>query len=536
MTWNSTIMAKFPLLDQLRQAYKIARIVNQSGIPADEVIDMLQEKISRRRLLYGGMALGGAIAGAELGDAPRPAVAASADAKILVIGAGIAGLTAAYRLQQAGVAVDIIEARDRVGGRMYSSPNALGTSTTVELGGEFIDTDHLYIQQLAKELGFSLANLDDVQAGLIPTTYYFQGRNVPLSEIVGYYMPVAPIIAADAIAADQSTKALIRFDQLSIYEYLTTYLSQKGVTINPILLELLDVAYTTEYGREISEQSSLNLIFLIGTDATTTGFSIFGVSDEKFQIIGGNQQLPLKLANILETSILTGTVLEAICQRSDGRYQVSSRSGSKSFDRTYERVLLTLPFSVLRTVQLEVDLPPLKRLAINQLGYGTNAKLITAYQERIWRTQYHATASIFTDLGFQNTWEASSYATGVNGLISDFTGGKRGLSLGIGTPEDQAQRLLPQLETVFPGITAQRQGNAIRAFWPGQPYSRGSYACYLVGQWTQFYVKGVEGQRVNNLFFAGEHTSQNFQGYMEGGCETGTKAAVEILKDLGVKK
>lgn len=528
-------MAKFPLIDLLRRAYKIARLSHHSGIPADEIIDIFKQKTSRRRLLYGGLTAAGAIAGATLGNIHLASVAVAADSKILVVGAGIAGLTAAYRLQQAGVPVDIIEARNLVGGRIRSLPNAAGTSTTVELGGEFIDSSHICMRRLAKELNLPLADLDAAQANLIPDTFYFQGRNIPLSEIVAYFVPVAPIIEADATAADQSTAAFIRLDQLSITEYFTKYLSQKGVTINPILQALLEVAYTTEYGREAEEQSCLNLIFLIGTDATEEGFSIFGESDERLQIIGGNQQLLLKLAKIVNKSLTLGTALEAIRQLPDGRYRVTLQSNLSSFERTYERVLLTIPFSVLRTVRINVDLPPLKRLAINQLSYGTNAKLITAYKERIWRTQYQATAAIFTDLGFQSTWESTPFATGTSGLVTNFKGGLLGLALGVSTPEAQAQQLVPQLDVVFPGMSQQRQGSAIRAFWPDEVYSRGSYSCYLVGQWTKFYLKKVEAQRVGNLFFAGEHTSQDFQGYMEGGCESGERAATEILKDLGLK-
>lgn len=83
------------------------------------------------------------------------------------------------------------------------------------------------------------------------------------------------------------------------------------------------------------------------------------------------------------------------------------RSGYRTFDRTYERILLTLPFTTLRLVQLDVDLPAFKKKAIAQLGYGTNAKLITAYQQRLWRTQYNSTGEvaarrILKDLGFRN--------------------------------------------------------------------------------------------------------------------------------------
>lgn len=191
-----------------------------------------------------------------------------------------------------------------------------------------------------------------------------------------------------------------------------------------------------------------------------------------------------------------------------------------------------MPFSVLRKIQIDVDLPPVKRLAIKTLGYGTNAKLITGYREPVWRSRYGSTANVYTDTGFQNTWESSqSRYTFGQGLITNYTGGRQGLVLGTATPEFHAQRLVSQLEQVFPGISAARlQGKTNRVHWSSEQYTRGSYSCYLVGQWTQMY--GVEGERVGNLFFAGEHTSLDYQGYMEGGCESGEAVALAILEDL----
>ncbi|BBD65162.1 Amine oxidase (flavin-containing) [Nostoc commune NIES-4072] len=128
-------------------------------------------------------------------------------------------------------------------------------------------------------------------------------------------------------------------DNTSIAEYL------EQAKINPILQKMLYVAYTTEYGREAAEQSCLNLVFLIGTNTDT--FSVYGESDERYTIRGGNEQVPRLLADYLGNAIQTDTELEAICIRPDGRYRVSLRSGYRTFERTYERILLTLPFSTL---------------------------------------------------------------------------------------------------------------------------------------------------------------------------------------------
>lgn len=522
-------MAKSALMVSLQRAYKIARASIKTDIPTDEIVDILQQKTTRRRLLYAGLGLASAIATATWHNG-RDSTAFATIPKVLVVGAGIAGLTAAYRLRQAGVPVDVIEARNRVGGRIRSLANAAGTGVTVELGGEFIDTDHTKLRSLAQELGLETADLLAADKGLVPETWYFQGRKIPELEIITYFIPLAEKIDQDLAAIGDGdvtyrshNQAAIALDNTSITKYL------EQAEINPILQEMLELAYTTEYGREAAEQSCLNLLFLIGTNTDT--FSVYGESDERYTIRGGNDQVPRLLGNSLANVIETDTQLEAITIRPDGRYRVSFRSGYKTFDRTYERILLTLPFSTLRLVKLNVNLPAIKRKAIAELGYGTNAKLITAYQQKLWRTKYNSTGSTFTDIGFQATWESSRYQKSRKGLITNFTGGEHGLSLGKGSAESQAQILLPQLEQIFPGIKNVRQGQAIRAYWPGEQYTRGSYACYLVGQWTS--IAGSEQKRVGNLFFAGEHCSLSYQGYMEGGCRTGEVAARRILKDLG---
>lgn len=528
-------MAKSGLMAALRRAYGIAKKSMATGIPAGELLDMsrkaLDTPLSRRRLLQGSLAAASALAAATWTREGHKAVAQQTGrSPILIVGAGIAGLTAAYRLRLGGVRADIIDATNRPGGRIRTQPKVAATPIFAELGGEFIDTNHTSLLGLASELGLRAIDLTVAQRGLVEDTFFFQGRRLRFEEVVADFAPLAERIDADLAAIgdvlsyQEFNQTAEQLDFTSIAEYLDQ--AQVSASLN----QLLRVAYTTEYGRDADEQSSLNLLYLIGTNPNT--FEFYGDSDERYQIDGGNNQITDRLAAAVADSLEMGTALEAINGLPDGRYRVTLRTGQSVFDRVYERIVLTLPFTLLREVQLNVDLPPEKRRAINRLGYGTNAKLITGHRNRIWREAYRSTAAVFTDLGFQNTWEATPFAPSGNGLVTDFTGGRQGLSVGAGTPEDQAQRFLAQFERVFPGVQGTRQGRAVRAFWPGERFFRGSYSCYLIGQWTQFYQ--LEGERVGNLYFAGEHTSTESQGYMEGGCETGERAAIEILQDLGL--
>ncbi|HEY9699775.1 MAG TPA: NAD(P)/FAD-dependent oxidoreductase [Trichocoleus sp.] len=506
-------------------------------MPAAEAEAWLQAKVDRRQFL-GGMALTGAIGVVpELGQAgirghQSKSKGFGNDSKVLIVGAGIAGLTAAYRLQQAGVPVDIIEANSRVGGRLVSLSRLPAYSGLVELGGEFIDSRHTTVRSLAAELGLEMADLRAADVGLEPEILYFQGQKVRHEQVAEAFIPLAQKIAMDLqqlgsrdITYENASPHAIQLDQLSLADYLA------AADVSPLIEQLVRVAYITEFGRDAESQSCLNMLFLIGAEVGQ--WSTYGLSDERWHVIGGNDQIPKRLAGCLNSAIETETVLESIRMTPGGRYQVSLRQNATAQERIYDRVLLTVPFSVLRQINLAIEMPPLQRSAIEHLGYGTGTKLTFPLKERIWRTRYGSTISIYTDRAFQNTWESARYSPGTGGWVTDLRGGQAGLALGSGSTEKQAEGLLQDLDAIFPGIHQVERGSAVRAVWAREPYALGTYSCYLPGQWTKF--RGVEGNRVGNLWFAGEHCSLSSQGFMNGACETAEAAARSILQDLGVR-
>lgn len=537
-------MSRSRLLRLLRQAYQIDQFSQKTGIPTDEVMGICGEKrlwqsrISRRRLLHGALAVAGTTAALSWRRNEQRVAAQSNISPVLVVGAGMAGLTAAYRLQQAGVPVDLVEARNTVGGRMRSVHRAVGTPHTLDLGAEYVNSDHTCLRSLVEELELNLVDLYPFYQApgkeLEQIIYFYQGNKIALADLVEGFAPLMGRIAQDIEAIsnfesyekfDPPTAAL---DRLSISEYL------ESLETPPAVQEMINVAMVAENGLEPEEQSAVNFLYTVGTQSGQ--FAPLAESDERYHIDGGSAQVTSKLGKLMANSLEVGTVLEAITSLPDGRYRVSFLAQQSSFERTYERVLLTIPFSVLRTVELNVELPPVKKLAILTLGYGTNTKLTTGYKQKIWRDRYSAVGDVYLDTNYQIMYEnaQSVHGPGEFGLFTEYSGGKHGLAIGQETAHFQAARKLKLLEQVFPGIEPTRLPiRTIRAHWAGEFFSRGSYTCYKPGQFTKLY--GAAGERVGNIWFAGEHTSWEYYGYMEGACESGEIAAAEILEDLGFK-
>ena len=300
-------MARTPLFALLQRAARIARNASHTPMPLDEFQERgraLRVDATRRRLLQGAAA---SLALSACAPATRLAGGAP---DVAIVGAGIAGLTAAWRLRQAGVSARVFEAQSRVGGRMLSLRDHFPNGQVIELGGELIDTGHARIRALASELGIEL---DDLLAGDTDVdTWWFGGRRIGERELVEAFIPVAQLIERDvatlgegALDYTDANPAFRALDGISIAQWL----DRNGVT--GWLRDLIDVAYTTEMGLEIEEQSALNLLTFIGTE-DDDAFKVFGESDERFHVRGGNDLIPRTLADRMPGAIETGHVLEAV--------------------------------------------------------------------------------------------------------------------------------------------------------------------------------------------------------------------------------
>jgi monoamine oxidase len=478
----------------------------------------------RDALKRAGVAAGGIAAASATRWAPL-ANAATAPS-IAVVGAGLAGLTATYRLKQAGFTAKLYEARtDRVGGRCWSDTFP-GSNLIYEHGGELIDQGHTELRQLSQELGLDEVNLLASEDNGTEPFQLFDGQFYSFTDATNDLKGIWQQIHSDTSAAgyptlwNSNTQRGRELDAMSITDWINAYVPG-GMSSK--LGQLLDVAYNIEYGAECTQQSSLNMLYLLGF-AGQGQLRIFGPSNEKYHTVGGNDQIPERLAAALPSQLNMGYELTAVARNSDRSWTLSFGNGKTV---RADRVVIAIPFSILRSVDLsKAQFETRKMQAINQLGMGTNAKMHVGFKTRFWR-DLGCTGETYADTGYQNTWEVSRGQAGPTGILVDYTGGNIGATFGSGSPSSRAQQFLGQIEPLLPGATANWNGNATIDFWTGYKWTKGSYSYWKVGQYTAF--AGIEGAEQKGCHFAGEHTSIDFQGYLQGGVETGERAASEII-------
>jgi monoamine oxidase len=542
-------MPRTPLLRALRRLADEHREADLLGIPAAELHARRADDAAYSRgdfLKRAGIAGAGMVAGSAYLAEHARAAKGQPPARIAIIGAGIAGLSAALALQDKGVYADVYESSSRVGGRMHSDWQEFGhgfwdNGQQAELCGELIDTNHKTILQLAQRFGLPTADLLQAQPNGTTDTYWIGGSHYTYAQASNDFQPVHNTLQGQVQAAgypttwNSSTPTGQMLDQMTVYDWISQYVpgghsSQFGA--------LMNAAYNEEYGAETTDQSALNIVYLLGFQASPGNFSIYGKSDERYHIVGGNSNLPVAIADALPSgSIHEGYAMSAVALNSDGSIKVTFANGQSI---TADHVILCMSFSVLRTLNYKkAGFDQRKVTAITQLGSGRNAKLNVQFTSRPWYA-FGSDGSLYSDLPFQSGWEVTRAQSGATGILVEYPGANTAQSLAQSNPytttannpavATAARQFLSQIEAIYPGITATWNGKAMLSTPFTDPNFLLSYSYWKPGQYVSF--SGYEGMRQGNIHFAGEHCSVNFQGFMEGGAQEGQRAATEILSDL----
>ncbi len=469
----------------------------------------------------------------------------------MVVGAGLAGLSCAYRLHQAGLTADVFEAHPtRIGGRCWTA-HEFTQGQTGEHGGEFIDSDHKNIRRIVAQLGLHLEDLSGRSDG--HSLLYVDGRiRSARTAYHGHGRTLKQLRAVErrtGYAHSYSNAHAQAFDRRTAGEWIARNVPASRSRLRTLMREY----FSEEFGLDAGRLTATDLLYLTEGPHDGKDPAASDPSDERFHVRGGNELVAHGLAERLpEGSLHLDAPLTAIRRRDDGSYGL--RFSGTSDEVTADRVVLAIPYTTLRDVDLsQAGFGKLKRRCIEELGMGTNAKVILQFRKRpevigrrLCRRRGMSggeaaadcvvgdwNGELTTDQPFLDTWQSSLGQPGRAGLITVYSGGSVGAGYPGHPPHGPAppavvRETLAALDRVVPGISRHFNGRAWLDNWSADPWTHGSYAAFLPGQYTEFYgvIKSPEG----GVHFAGEQTSDAYQGFLEGAVASGERCAHEILQ------
>jgi monoamine oxidase len=512
-----------PLWGLLNQARR-ANLAEQGASPPIPS----HEGITRRRMLA---ALAAAAALPVIGW-PAPSRARSA-MRVAIIGGGMAGLTALDALSAAGVAAHLYEARGRLGGRVLTANNAPEPGLNIEDGGNLINSDHADMLGLAKRFGIPLIDRKPMRAH---SRYVADGRVISDASLIRDLRPIAAQIGQDAAALDADYETVApRLDAMSVMAYLDDH----ARLMKPHIRAFLEATIRTEFGTEPDQASAIELLFnLPVVDGRQA--ELISLSDERFILTGGSSSVVKALSAPLLPRISVGHALVSISPNNGG---LDLRFANGKMDHV-DRVIVTVPAPLMRTIDYGGLLPEGWAALVGEIDCGRNEKINAGYAARVWEKQTGPAGSAWAvdTRGpgiFSEFWDASSGQPGSAGVLTWFFGGDQVDALMAVDPETTVRRAESAIAPAVPGLKARTMR---RTAWGQDPYARGAYSTFKPGQlsrfapyfWVEEEVGVTQQAAAGPILFAGEHLSDAFPGYMNGGAQTGRLAAAAILASLAV--
>ena len=524
-----------PVDEVLGEAVTRAKARTEARSTADE--------IGRRHFLKLG---GGGRCGSRRGRrrASTPARRRGPGPRIAIVGAGLAGIRCADRLwghgsRRAALASTVYEAAtSHIGGRCWSLRDYFSNGLIAEHGGSFINSDQHLLRNLVADLGLRLEVVDGGDLLQGEEIYRFGGVPYTSAEATADWLGFGRDVFRAASAAAPFPQLWNRFrpegrrlDRLSVPEWL----QEVGIGTGSKFGKLMMANSVSEYGGDPQDQSSLNLIGLLGLGRDLELASY----DENYHVVGGNDQIVSRMVDRLpDSTVRQGWVLVALAERSAGDYRLTFRVGQHYRDVIADKVVLALPFSTLREVDLsKANFSPRKMKAIHTMGMGQNAKIHVELRHKTW-PDLGFSGSSYTDWqGYCVAWDDSVQLGphGAPAILLGYPGGHVGANVLTGAdhgraPAQDVRWFLDQIEPIFPGTKAAYTGRAYEDHWSSDPWHRGAYSYYRVGQYTS--IAGIEHVHEGHVHFAGEHTDVEEQGFLDGAVASGERAAREILGNV----
>ena len=454
----------------------------------------------------------------------------SAQSEVLVIGAGLAGLAAAWELEEAGHEVTVLEARTRPGGRVHTLRDPFADGLYAEAGAVGFSQAYTEANRYIDELGLERAEW--AQPDLRPL-YYLKGKRFAaggeeptdwpydLSEeeqglgsmgLMKKYL-ISSLPKEISKPGTWNQPPLSELDQMS----LAGYLREQGASEGAVQL----IANTQYFGHKPESQSALSL-------AVSTVGLFFGGAP--FLLAGGNDRLPTAMADRLSQHVQYGVEVVAL-QAQESGVEVQARRGDRRMSLQADRAICTVPAPVLQGLQVEPALPEAKQSALENMPYRDALRIQLQMRRGFWHEE-GVTGSAYTDLPVGRI-DRQPYADAggpdQRSILEAFVEGAAADQLADRSKSEAVEAALSHMEKPHPQIREFQEGGVVKS-WSEDPYSLGAYSWPAPGDVTG-HLKALQRPH-GRIHFAGEHTSV-LHATMEGALRSGIRAATEVNEAAG---
>ena len=445
--------------------------------------------------------------------------------KVIVMGAGLAGLATAYELTQAGHDVTVLEAQTRPGGRVYTLRDPFADGLYVEGGGEgFIPTEPDYAMRYIKLFNLPLAPQPPALAPL----YYFRGQRItsrlnaeiewPVDltpqerelGLVGMKQQYMDPALQEVTSAKGEPEVLDRYDRLSFVEVLRAH------GASPAAIDLLSIIYWDFIGEGAQNESALARLARLAMQFRM-------LVSPPYAIAGGNDLLPKAFAARLGERIRYGVPVVRIEHRAQ-RVCLVYLQGDRQQVLTADYLVCAIPFSVLRRLEIVPRFSPEKQRAIAELPYASVCRVYVQCRTRFWLDE-GLSGYAATDLPITFWSDVTAQQEGRRGILRSYMTGPHARQLATLEEQDRLRWTITQAEKVYPQIREYCEGG-LSTCWDDDPWALGGYPWFRPGQMATLfpYIVRPEGR----VYFAGDHTALLLSGGMQGALESGTRVAQEI--------
>ena len=431
---------------------------------------------------------------------------------VIVVGAGLAGLSAAVQLTKDGARVTVVEARPRVGGRVMTIRDAFTQGQHAEAGGDFIDNGQEEIKRLAHEYGLTLHPIlrKGFSIARQKGTGEIHGRPVSIERA---WKPIAdrakPLVRAYRLAEQRWDSAIARsLAQRSVADWLDEIKADDGMRAMVRGLR----------GFFLADPEELSLLVLVDQLASEAPGR-----ESMSRIQGGNDRLPAAMAASLGESLHLSTVALAVRHDQVSVHLTVQNPAGEQAHMKADYAILAVPVTTLRSIDIRPGLPLEQTDAFSRLKYGRVTKSLLQFNRRFWN-QRGQLAAYGTDAPTGAIWDGNEEQRGRAGIVTLMAGGQASEDSQKIVEQEGVEGLVRSLEWLKP-----RGASLLRSYfvtWEDDPWAQGGYAYFdpaFDPAWRPWLAR-----RHGRILFAGEHTSIKWQGYMNGAVESGLRAAAEV--------